>query len=201
VGEEGSTLSFRIEQPDPALTYTWDFGDGSATTTGATASHAWADEGRFTVKVTASDSTGSRWEATRPLVVHNAPPVGLPQDRLTGRVGEPLTVQLSGSDAATTSDPLRWELVSGEGSLSQDGSFRWTPSQQGLATIITKVLDGDGGEARLAFQISTDPGGMPDPGEPSGGCGCGTSSGGTGALGLGLLLLGLVALSRRTRAA
>jgi MYXO-CTERM domain-containing protein len=198
-GEEGSTLSFRVDEPDPALTYTWNFGDGSATATGATTSHAWADDGRFTVRVTASDATGTRWEATRVLLVHNAPPVGLPQERLTGRVGEALSVQLAGSDVATMNDPLRWELVSGEGALSQDGLFRWTPSKEGLATVITKVLDGDGGEARLAFQISTGPGTPPDPEEPSEGCGCGTSSGGTGALGLGLILLGLVGLSRRTR--
>ncbi|HEX8702167.1 MAG TPA: Ig-like domain-containing protein, partial [Myxococcaceae bacterium] len=199
-GEEGSTLSFRVDQADPALTYTWDFGDGSATATGATATHAWADDGRFNVKVTASDATGTRWETTRPLVVHNAPPVGLPQERLTGRVGEAVSVQLAGSDVATTNDPLRWELVSGEGALSQDGLFRWTPSQEGLATVITKVIDGDGAEARLAFQISTGPGNQPDPEEPSEGCGCGASSGGSGALGLGLILLGLVGLSRRTRA-
>ncbi len=115
-------------------------------------------------------------------------------------MGETLSVQLAGSDAANTSDPLRWELVSGEGSLSQDGQFRWTPSQEGLATVITKVLDGDGGEARLAFQISTGAGNEPDPDEPDEGCGCGASSGGSGALGLGLILLGLVGLSRRTRA-
>jgi hypothetical protein len=199
-GEEGSTLSFRVDQPDGALTYTWDFGDGSAAATGSTATHAFADDGRFTVKVTASDTTGIRWQAGRLLVVHNAPPVGLPQERLTGKVGEAVSVQLSGSDIATTNDPLRWELVSGEGSLSQDGLFRWTPSKEGLATVITKVLDSDGGEARLAFQISAGPGSTPDPGEPDEGCGCGTGSGGTGALGLGLILLGLVGLSRRSRA-
>jgi VCBS repeat-containing protein len=199
-GEEGATLSFRVDQPDAAFTYTWDFGDGSATTTGATASHGYADDGRFTVKVTATDSTGTRWTATRALIVHNAPPVGLPQDRLTGRVGEALSIQLSGSDVATSNDPLTWELVSGEGSLSQDGTFRFTPSQEGLATVVTKVLDGDGGEARLAFQISSSGGGPTDPGDPDeGGCGCGASSGGTGALGLGLLLLGLVALGRKAR--
>ena len=198
-GEEGATLSFRVDQPDPALTYTWNFGDGSATATGATTTHAWADDGRFTVRVTASDGTGTRWEATRALVVHNAPPVGLPQERLTGRVGEVLTVQLAGSDAAGANDPLRWELVSGEGLLSQGGEFRWTPTKEGLATVITKVLDGDGGEARLAFQISTGPGSGPNPEEPDEGCGCGAGSGGAGALGLGLILLGLVVLPRRSR--
>jgi MYXO-CTERM domain-containing protein len=106
-------------------------------------------------------------------------------------------VQLSGSDASGQSDPLRWELVSGEGALSPEGTFTWTPSQEGLATVITKVVDGDGGEARLAFQISTGTSQQPDPSE---GCGCGTSSGGApGAFGLALLLLSLAASGRRLR--
>jgi large repetitive protein len=197
-GVEGSVLPFEIREPQSGLTYTWDFGDSSPTTTGATSSHTWADDGRFTLKVTGADASGSRLVATRTVIVHNTPPVPLPQEKLSTRVGQPLSVQLSGSDAAGARDPLRWELVSGEGTLAPDGTFTWTPSQEGLATVITKVLDGDGGESRLAFQISTSST-EPEP-EPSTGCGCGTSSGGApGAVGLGLLMLALLARSHRAR--
>jgi len=197
VGVEGSTLSFSISEPLAGLTYTWDFGDSAPGTTGTTASHAWADDGRFTLKVSSGDGSGSPLVTSRTVVIHNTPPVPLPQEELSATAGQPLTVQLTGSDAAGASDPLRWELVSGEGSLSPDGTFTWTPSQEGLATVITKVLDGDGGESRLAFQIAT--GTTPEP-DPSEGCGCGTSSGGApSALGLALLLLSLVASSRRLK--
>ncbi len=195
-GVEGSAMPFELREPQAGTTYTWDFGDSSPTTTGATASHTWADDGRFTLKVTASDASGSRVVATRTVLIHNTPPVPLPQERLSDRAGQLLSIQLSGSDAAGARDPLRWELVSGEGTLSPDGIFTWTPSQEGLATVITKVIDGDGGESRLAFQVSTSST-EPEP-EPSTGCGCGTSSAGApGALGLGLLLLALLARSRR----
>jgi MYXO-CTERM domain-containing protein len=199
IGVEGSSLAFELREPLSGITYTWDYGDSSPTTTGATTSHTWADDGRFTLNVTAADSGGSRVVATRTVIIHNTPPVPLPQEKLSTKVGEPISVQLSGSDAAGARDPLRWELVSGEGTLGSDGAFTWTPSQEGLATVITKVLDGDGGESRLAFQISTgkaDPEPEPEP-EPSKGCGCGTSSGGApGAFGLGLLMLALFARSR-----
>jgi PKD repeat protein len=198
IGVEGSSLAFALREHQPGLTYTWDFGDSSPSTTGTTASHTWADNGSFTLKVTTADAGGSRVVATRTVLIHNTPPVPLPQEKLSTKAGQPLSVQLSGSDAAGARDPLRWELVSGEGTLGSDGTFTWTPSQEGLATVITKVLDGDGGESRLAFQISTsraDP--EPEP-DPSKGCGCGTSSGGApGAFGLGLLMLALFARSRR----
>jgi MYXO-CTERM domain-containing protein len=196
IGEEGSSLTFRVDAAPPTLSYSWDFGDGTPPTTGATASHEWEDNGRFTLKVTASDGSGTRWVATRSIIILNAPPVPLPQAPLTARVGEPVTLQLAGSDAAGAKDPLQWELISGEGTLSLEGMFRWTPSQAGLATVITTVHDGDGGEAPLAFQLSVDSPPIVEP-EPSTGCGCGASSGdASGALGLGVLLA-LLALSRR----
>jgi hypothetical protein len=198
IGVEGSTLAFQIREPQSGWTYTWDFGDGTPAATGAAASHAWGDNGRFSLKVTASDASGTRWTATRAITIHNTPPVPLHQDRLTASVGQPVSVQLAGSDAAGAGDPLRWEMIGGNGSLTSDGTFTWTPTQEGLSTVITKVLDEDGGEARLAFQISTG-GAEPEP-EPDGGCGCGTSAGGaSGALGFGLLLLGLVVSARRSR--
>ncbi|MDY7229175.1 Ig-like domain-containing protein [Hyalangium rubrum] len=204
VGEEGSSLSFRVEAPQPALTYTWDFGDGTANTTGTTASHTWADDGRFTLKLTASDTRGQHWVATRTITIHNAPPVPLPQARVTARVGEPVSVQLAGTDAAGARDPLQWELLGGEGMLSSDGMFRWTPTQPGLATVVTTVMDDDGGEAPLVFQVSSDASAEPEEPEPeepepepSTGCGCGTTSGSaSNALGLGLLLA-LLTFSRR----
>jgi MYXO-CTERM domain-containing protein len=197
VGVEGSALSFSFSEPQAELTYTWDFGDGTPTTTGTTASHTWADDGRFTLKVTAVNIlTGDSREFRRNVRIHNTPPVPMPQERLSASPGSVIAVQFAGSDAAGASDPLRWELVTGEGSLTPEGSFTWTPSKEGLATVMTKVIDGDGGESRFAFQLGA---GNVGP-EPSEGCGCGTGSGdASGALALGLLLLSLVATGRVRR--
>ncbi|WP_224365732.1 Ig-like domain-containing protein [Hyalangium versicolor] len=199
VGVEGSSVPFSITAPQSNLFYIWDFGDSTPATTGTTASHTWADDGSFTLKVTAKDSlTGASQVITRNVLIYNTLPVPLPQERVSITPGQPVTLQLSASDAAGARDPLRWVLVSAEGSLTPEGVFTQTPWEKGLLTVITKVIDGDGGESRFAFQIST--GDVPVLPEDSEGCGCGTGSGGaSGAFGLGMLLLALVAVGRRAR--
>lgn len=51
-------------------TYAWDFGDGTGTTaTGPTASHAFASEGSYAVKLTVTDSTAKTYTVTRTVTV------------------------------------------------------------------------------------------------------------------------------------
>jgi len=54
----------------------WSFGDGSAPVAGATASHAYASAGTYTVTVTASDGVGGTAQATRQVTVAAAPTGG-----------------------------------------------------------------------------------------------------------------------------
>lgn len=59
-GTPNSIIQLTAAATDPqggALTYTWDFGDGS-TGTGATSSHAYSAPGNFTVRATATNALG-----------------------------------------------------------------------------------------------------------------------------------------------
>ena len=199
VGGEGSEMTVTASVGYPN-SLSWNLGDGSSAMTDRGRpyfSHTWRDDGVYTLAVHTSVIPLPPWpsfDATRTLIIYNTPPVPLPQERVSATVGEMISVQLSGEDASSEDYPLQWELVSGEGEVTRDGLFTWTPSRAGLATIITKVLDGDGGEARLAFQVDV----AEDPAPPR--CGCGASSGGaSGGLALGLLLLSLAASARRSR--
>jgi probable HAF family extracellular repeat protein len=54
-----------------ALTYEWDFGDGSAVATGATVQHEYGEKGEFTVTLTVRDSFGATTVTTIPVIVGN----------------------------------------------------------------------------------------------------------------------------------
>ena len=71
----GATVAFAITgSTGGALTYSWDFGDGTAPTAFAgasTASHAYADAGHYAAKVTARNAAGQS-SSSFTQVIHNA---------------------------------------------------------------------------------------------------------------------------------
>jgi DNA/RNA endonuclease G (NUC1) len=78
-GNEGSSFSYSASGSSDAdvgdvLTYTWTFGDG-ATATGVSPSHVFADNGPYTVTVTATDSKGVYSQASMTTIVANVAPV------------------------------------------------------------------------------------------------------------------------------
>ncbi len=84
-----------------ALTFEWDFGDGSAPGAGPTASHTYTQVGVFTATLTVRDPSGATDSAT--VVVHagNSAPAAsivapLPEKRFY--VEEPLVLTASGTD-------------------------------------------------------------------------------------------------------
>ncbi|MET8585189.1 PQQ-dependent sugar dehydrogenase [Streptomyces collinus] len=70
------------DQDGDALTYSWDFGDGT-TATGAAPTHRYKKNGTYTATVTAKDTTGRTGSAGVQVVVGNTAPtvtLQLPQD-------------------------------------------------------------------------------------------------------------------------
>lgn len=57
--DEGSTVQF-TDTSSGAVQWSWDFGDGSATSTEASPSHTYTNTGRFTVKLTVSNGSCAR---------------------------------------------------------------------------------------------------------------------------------------------
>jgi cytochrome c len=61
-GNAPVTVSFTAKGLDPdgdALTYAYDFGDGSKPATGSATSHKYTKAGRYTAKVTVTDTGGA----------------------------------------------------------------------------------------------------------------------------------------------
>ncbi len=55
-----------------SLTYTWNFGDGSPTATGASQTHTYTALGNLTVRLTATDQAGLQHTAVYPITVRDA---------------------------------------------------------------------------------------------------------------------------------
>ncbi|TMA97303.1 MAG: PKD domain-containing protein, partial [Deltaproteobacteria bacterium] len=78
-GTEGAAVAFGgsgSADPDgDALSYLWDFGDGSPTATGAQVSHVYADNGTYTITLTVSDGTLTGSASTTATIANVAPVV------------------------------------------------------------------------------------------------------------------------------
>jgi hypothetical protein len=95
------------EDPDgDALSFVWDFGDGSSRGAGSVVEHTYAVNGPYAPRLTASDSRGGQAGATAQVRV-GQPPLAVittPAPGATFRPGE--TIRFSGSAADPDGGPL-----------------------------------------------------------------------------------------------
>ena len=171
--DEGSTVSFdgsASSDPDgDAVTFAWDFGDGD-TGTGATPSHAYGDNGAYTISLTVDDGNGGRHVATTTATISNvAPSVGAlvvptnPLALVSGGTVSMITVPYSDPG---TFDTHTGALACDGGSAgavtasggSATGSCTFTAA--GVYTVAMSVTDDDGGtdtETAAAYIVIYDP--------------------------------------------
>lgn len=96
------------DQDGDALTYSWDFGDGT-TATGAGPSHTYKRNGTYTATVTAKDPSGRTGSASVQIVVGNTAPtvtLQLPQDGQLFSFGDavPFKVKVTDPEDGRTID-------------------------------------------------------------------------------------------------
>ncbi len=144
--------------PSDPVTYSWDFGDGEPAGSGASVSHTYADDGSYTVTVTASDDDGGSASTQLTVVVNNVAPVIA---TVTGDggpdAGEASAWAGSASDVAGAADPLTWTWDWGDGGPTDSGvdltaaSHTW--STPGTYTVTVTVSDGDGGSESFSADV------------------------------------------------
>lgn len=118
-GAEGSSLTFRASPADPALSYRWDFGDGS-TADGALAHHTYANDGNYKVVLTAALGNETVELDTRALI-SNVAPTNFSIAAVSGRlaaVNTSLTFALSAFDPSSA-DVLSFLVDFGDGSPAE----------------------------------------------------------------------------------
>ena len=121
---------------DDALTYTWDFGDGT-TGTGSTVSHAWGTMGVYTLSVRVDDGDGGIATATHTVTVALVTADAGPD--LT--IDEGSSVSLGGPGSSPT-DGLtshQWDFGDGESSGSGQHAYRDDGTYQAKLTVTDDV--------------------------------------------------------------
>ncbi|MFP7760252.1 PKD domain-containing protein [Marisediminicola sp. LYQ85] len=129
--------------------YSWDFGDGSAATSGATSDHSYDAAGTYTVSLTVRSSSGLVSTTTREVTVaapHAAPVARITTtvDGLTGRFDSSTS---SASDGATIAS-ARWTFGDGTSSTELNPSHRF--SAAGTYPVTLTVVDSLGASSVAA---------------------------------------------------
>jgi glucose/arabinose dehydrogenase/PKD repeat protein len=146
-----------------ALTYDWDFGDGTAHSSAANPAHTYTDGTRnFTAKLTVSDGKGGSDAATVTISPGNTPPsatITAPADESTFRAGQPVTLTGQGTDAGNPlpGSSLRWHVILHHSTHTHDlGNFT------GASAGFTALADHDSDSFYEIELTATDSRGLSD---------------------------------------
>jgi PKD repeat protein len=162
------TFDNRSQDSDgDALTFDWDFGDGTPHSQERDPSHAYAQAGSYNVKLIVRDSHNATDEAIV-LVEPNNPPDAVDDSYTTPGLGQPLSVLAPGV-LLNDSDPdlgatISASLKPGSGpskgvlTLRSDGSFDYSPASPGpdTDTFVYTATDNKGAvdEATVTITIA-----------------------------------------------
>lgn len=158
-GLEGQSVAFDAAgSSDPggmALTYAWDFGDGSQGS-GSSPTHTYADNGTYTVTLVVTDAEGlaSAPASTETTIGNQDPALGAIS--LSGSpiaVGTEVTLSASFTDPSTSdthSASVNWDDGAGMQAVTVDAGARTLSASRtflvpGVYAVTVSVLDDDGG--------------------------------------------------------
>jgi DNA/RNA endonuclease G (NUC1) len=161
---EGDTASFSaaasVDGNGAIASFAWDFGDG-ASGEGENATHTYANDGDFTVRVTVTDADGLTDSATVVVHVHNVAPTvpAIPN----ANVNVAANYTLAGSFTDPGADAWTGRVNWGDGSTSNQAlsgntfSFLHSFAAAGTYTVTVEVADDDEVTTRTLTVTVSDP--------------------------------------------
>jgi glucose/arabinose dehydrogenase len=175
-----------VDPDGDAVTYDWDFGDGSAHATARTANHTYNASGAYTATLTVRDSHGAASEDSVEILVDRSAPVATiaaPADDSLFRHGVPVHLEGTGTDADDGTLPesaFGWHVLLHHGSHTHIGGdftgreAQFTPPRDHDAdsyyVITLRVTDSDGVSdsktvtihpETVPFTLASSPAGVP----------------------------------------
>jgi len=158
-GDEGSAIQFDSTgsgDTDGTITlFEWDFGDGN-TATEANPSHAYADDGAFTVTLTVTDNDGLTATDTATVNVANVAPTADAGGPYAGEVGAAVTFAGAATDPGADVLTYAWDFDYDGVTFTADASGvdltapSHTYTSSGLFTVALLVTDDDAGTSPIA---------------------------------------------------
>jgi len=161
-GQAPHEVVFTADGSDPdgdALTYRWDFGDGSPIASGRRARHTYTQPGTFTAKVTVTDAGGMTANDTVAITVGN-PPANQAPTVIAAADPQGTTAPLKVAFSAVGSDPdgdaLSYTWSFGDGGQAGGAKVSHTFAQAGSYTVTVTARDAHGstGTAELTVVVA-----------------------------------------------
>ena len=159
MADEGSLVSFSGSFTDPGAdthTVQWAFGDGDSATGTLTPTHAYADDGIYTVTLTVTDDDGGVGWDTLIVTVNNVAPTAViesvtaPDPIMPGD-----TIFFSGSAVDPgILDTFTFEWDFGDGSTASGSSVEHAYTNPGIYTVTLTVTDDDGGSGSDTYVVA-----------------------------------------------
>jgi len=144
----GTSVGLTATSIDPngqSLTFLWNFGDGSPTASGASVAHSFAAAGSYTVRATATNTSGL--SASSSITLNVAYPNPNPPT-LTSSITSAYTGQSIRFDGAATDPsnlPLTYSWNFGDGAGASGSSVTHTYTSASTYTVTLTVMNSAGG--------------------------------------------------------
>lgn len=146
-GREGQEIRFSgsaTDAGDDPLLYHWEFGDGAVADGTLTPSHAYADNGTYTVVLTITDIHGAAASDTTSASISNVAPSVEAGGDLAGTEGTAVAFAGTATDAGTAdTQSYLWNF--GDGGTATTAMAQHTYGDNGTYTVTLIVTDDDGG--------------------------------------------------------
>lgn len=119
-----------------ATSYEWDFGDATGTSTEENVTYTYADEGTFTVTLTATNETGSDGHTKEVIVINTLKPVA----DFSFQVSDENTLQVSFTSNTPDATSYAWEFGDGTG-VSEEANPTYIYAEGGTYPVKLTVAN------------------------------------------------------------